>query len=128
MAEEVTVAYVRSLGKLPAILPDDAIAPHLESARRHVSGLLGGAAPASDDDAARVNEAIACFAIAYALPGLNTFFLAHADQVPRYVAETDYVFNDPAQVKVLADLWEKRAANALRDVGRTTGAVGAAVI
>ena len=124
----VTVSEVRILGKLPAFLPDQEILPHLESAQRHVASLLAGNVPTSQDDADRVKEAICCFTIAYALPGLNTFCLANADKVPRLVAETDYVFNSAAEIKTLVNIWEQRGAKALRDVGRQTGAVSATVV
>lgn len=123
-----TVSDVRTLGKLPDFLPDAEILPHLESAQRHVDSLLAGNVPTSQDDVARVKEAIGCFAIAYALPGLNTFCLANADKVPRLVAETDYVFNSAAEVRTLVNIWEQRGAKALRDVGRQTGAVSATVV
>ncbi|MDO5562519.1 MAG: hypothetical protein Q4F74_02800 [Synergistaceae bacterium] len=125
---DITASYVRTLGNLPAFLPDEELLPHMESAKRHVTSLLAGSVPTSPDDVERVKEATGCFAIAFALPGLNTFCLAHADQVPRLVAETDYVFNDAGDVKTLVGLWESRGAKALRDVGRRTGAVSATTV
>jgi hypothetical protein len=69
-----------------------------------------------------------CFAMAYALPVLNTFYLSQADKVPRQVALTDYVFHDASDVLKLAAYWKNRAYEELREVGRTGGTVGVSVI
>ena len=124
----VDAAYVRTLGKLPASVPDGELTPHIEGAARHVRGLLGGPEPTAAEDVERVREAMGCYALAYALPGLNTFYLAQADRVARQVADTDYVFHDANEVAKLVSLWKSRGAEALRAVARTGGAVSVSVI
>lgn len=126
----VEIADMRKLGNLPAGIPDDRLAPHLASAVARVVGYFGGSCkvPTRKLEAERVREAAACFAIAYALPVLNTFYLSQADRVPRTIAETDYVFHEPGEMLKLVAYWEKRGYDILRDVGRTTGRVGVTVI
>lgn len=123
---------VRALGGLPEEVGDERLQPHIESAKRLV-WLVSGCDP-SDlealDDAvlARLREAAGCFAISYALPVLNTFFLANAERVPRDVAEvSDYQFHDAADIVKLARLWEQRGYEALRGLG-PGGVVAATVI
>ncbi len=125
---EVTLASVRELGKIPATFPDADLLPHLTSASLKVERLLAGFTPSEENDIQRAREAVACFAIANALPMLNTFYLANAKRVPRAVAETDYVFYDAHEVVKLVNMWKTRAAEALRDVNRTGGAVSISVI
>ena len=73
---------VRLLGGLPEEIADERLRPHLESAERLVWQVSGytAADPATLDEAvlSRLREAAGCFAISYALPVLNTFFLANA--------------------------------------------------
>lgn len=121
-------AYVRRLGNLPAAVTDELLAPHLEGARGTVAAMLDGRTPEGVDEERLVAEATGCFAIAYALPVLNTFFLSQASRVPRRVAETDYVFHEPGEVLRLAEYWKRRGYEALRGVGRTSGPLGVTVI
>lgn len=72
--------------------------------------------------------AMGCFAMANALPVLNTFYLSQAEKVPRQVALTDYVFHDAGELLKLAAYWKNRGYEALREVGRTGGTVGVSVI
>ena len=125
---EVSVSEIRALGALPSKVKDESLAPHIASAIQRVTAHLKGTMPRCKADIARVKDAAACFAIAYALPVLNTFYLSQAEKVPRQVAETDYVFHDPSEVLKLVAYWEKRGYDALRDVGRTGGSVGVTVI
>lgn len=125
---DVSIAYVRNLGKIPKFFPDGDLMSHLASASLHVEQLLAGFEPTSVEDIARVTEAIACYAMAYALPVMNTFYLSNAKNVPRQVAETDYVFYDAHELTKLIAMWKNRAAEALRDVNRTGGAVSITVI
>lgn len=125
---EIEIAEVRRLGGLPAGVKDEQLEPHIASAVQKVSAYLRGILPTNAADIGRVRLAAASFAIAYALPVLNTFYLSQAEKVPRTVAETDYVFHDPSEVLKLAAYWEKRGYDALRDVGRTGGSVGVVVI
>lgn len=124
----IDVAYVRALGKVPSAIPDSELAPHVAGAMRQVRGLLAGAEPTAEEDMERVREAMGCFAMAYALPCLNTFYLAQADRVGRHVADTDYVFHDATEVARLVGLWRARGAEVLRSVNRSGGAVGVSVI
>lgn len=125
---EVSLSYVRELGKIPKFFPDGDLLPHLTSASLHVEQMLAGFVPTAVEDIARVTEAIACYAMAYALPVMNTFYLSNAKKVPRQVAETDYVFYDAHEVMKLVAMWKNRAAEALRDVNRSGGAVSITVI
>lgn len=125
---EVSLARIRELGKISAAFPDADLLPHLIGASLKVDRLLAGFAPSEENDVRRVEEAVACFAIANALPMLNTFYLANAKRVPRTVAETDYVFYDAHEIVKLVNMWKTRAAEALRDVNRTGGAVSISVI
>lgn len=124
----VETEYVRALGRLPVLFPDTELLQQIESAARHVEKLLAGATPTKKNDVERAREAIACFAIAYALPIVNTFFLSDAKNVARQVAETDYVFNDAHEIIKLVQMWKNRAAEALRDISRNSGAVNMIVI
>ena len=127
---EIDVAYLRTLGNLPGEknLPDELLQPHVTSAISMVRALLRDREPRNEADEARVRVAMGCFAMAYALPVLNTFYLSRAAEVPRKVAETDYVFHDPADMLKLASYWKNRAYEELREVGRTGGTVSVAVI
>ena len=125
---EIEVAEVRRLGGLPDGVKDEQLEPHIASAVQKVNAYLKGILPTNEADVGRVRIAATSFAIAYALPVLNTFFLSNAKNVPREVAKTDYVFHDPSEVLKLAAYWEKRGYDALRDVGRTGGSVGVTVI
>lgn len=125
---EIEIDDVRNLGGLPSGVKDEQIEPHIASAVQKVSAYLKGVLPTDEADISRVRLAAASFAIAYALPVLNTFYLSNAKNVPRHVAETDYVFHDPSEVLKLAAYWERRGYDALRDVGRTGGSVGVTVI
>lgn len=116
------------MGGLSAGVKDEQLEPHIASAVQKVSAYLRGILPTNAADIGRVRLAAASFAIAYALPVLNTFYLSQAEKVPRTVAETDYVFHDPSEVLKLAAYWEKRGYDALRDIGRTGGSVGVVVI
>ncbi len=125
---EIEVAEVRKMGMFPAVVKDEQLEPHVRSAVQKVTAYLKGIMPTDEADLSRVKDAAACFSIAYALPVLNTFYLSNASKVPRTVAETDYVFHDAHEVAKLAAMWEKRGYDTLRDVGRTGGSVGVAVI
>lgn len=125
---ELTVLEVRTLAGFPAGVADEQLAPHIASAIQRVTAHLRGTLPRCKADISRVKDAAACFAIAYALPVLNTFYLSQAKDVPRTVATTDYVFHEPGELLKLVAYWEKRGYDALRDVGRTGGSVGVTVI
>lgn len=125
---EVTLTYVRELGKVPEAFPDSDLEPHLRGAMLKVEQLLAGFEPVSEADIARVREAAACYAMANALPVMNIFYLSNAKNVPRHVAQTDYVFYDAHEIAKLVQMWKTRAAEALRDVNRTTGAISISVI
>lgn len=123
---------VRALGGLPEEVSDERLRPHIESAKRlvwQVSGYDASDLAALDEAVlSRLREAAGCFAISYALPVLNTFFLANAERVPRDVAEvSDYQFHDAADIVKLARLWEQRGYEALRGL-RPGGVVTATVI
>ena len=119
-------AFVRQLGIIPESA-DGIVAAHIESACLKVLSQIG-TLPAAGDDLTRAKDAAGCFAIAYALPTLNTFYLSEAEKVPRRVAQTDYVLHEPGEVVKLVKLWEDRAYNSLRSISRTTGSVGVAVV
>lgn len=125
---QVEIGDIRKLGGIPANVPDARLEPHIASAIQKVTAHLRGNSPVRETDIERVKTAIACFAVAYALPVLNTFYLSRAKHVPREVAETDYVFHDPADLLKLVAYWEKRGYDALRDIERTGGSVGVVVI
>lgn len=117
----IDAAFLRLLGNLPRDIPDEMLEPHLKGAELKVKGYLGGGWPTRVTDIERTKEAIACLALSYALPVLNTFYLAQAEQVPRKVAQTDYVFHDPGEVLKLAAHWKNRAYEVLREIGKTGG-------
>ena len=125
---ELLGSDVRVLAGFPASVTDEQLAPHIEGAVQRVMAHLRGTLPRSKADVARVKVAASCFAIANALPVLNTFYLSRAKDVPRTVATTDYVFHEPNELLKLVAYWERRGYDALRDVGRTGGSVGVAVI
>lgn len=127
---EIDVAYLRRLGNLPgpAQLGDSVLAPHVESAMSEVLAILGARVPQNEAEEGRVRLAMGCFAMANALPVLNTFYLSQAEKVPRQVALTDYVFHDAGELLELAAYWKNRGYEALREVGRTGGTVGVSVI
>lgn len=118
----------RRLGNLPESTKDELLEPHISGAEHKVKGYLGGKWPTKQADVERVQEAIGCLALSFALPVLNTFYLSEADKVPRKVAQTDYVFHDPGEVVKLAVHWRNRAYEALKEIGRTGGAATVAVI
>jgi hypothetical protein len=124
----LTVSYVRRLAGIPQNITDEALEPHIESAVKFVEGFLSGAPPGNPQDAERAAYSAACFAVAYALPVLNTFYLSNAERVPRQIAETDYVFHEPGELLKLVAYWEKRGYEALRGIGRAGGNVGVTVI
>ena len=93
-----------------------------------VQALLGSREPQNEAEEKRVRMAMGCFAMAYALPVLNTFYLSQAEKVPRQVALTDYVFHDAGAILKLAAYWKNRAYEELREVGRTSGMVGVSII
>lgn len=124
----IDVGYLRKLGNLPSSIPDELLAPHIAGAVSMATTLLGGREPQNETEEARVREAMGCFAMAYALPVLNTFYLSQAEKVPRQVALTDYVFHEPGDILKLAAYWKNRAYEILRDVGRSGGTVGVTVI
>ena len=127
---EIDAAYLRALGNLPGPekLPEELLAPHVTSAVSMVRSLLGKREPKDEAEEERVKTAMGCFAMAYALPVLNTFYLSQAEKVPRQVALTDYVFHEPGEMLKLAAYWKNRAYEELREVGRTGGTVGVSVI
>lgn len=118
---------MRALGNIPANVEDALLEPHIEAACLKVIAQIGGM-PTDTADLARAKDAAGCFAIAYALPTLNTFYLSEAEKVPRRVAQSDYVFHEPGEVAKLVKLWEDRAYASMRSISRTTGSVGVAVI
>ncbi len=120
--------FVRSLGNLPESVTDELLAPHIDGAKRKVGALLGGRVPSGATEEDRAAEAVGCFAIAYALPVLNTFYLSQAERLPRTAAQTDYVFHEPGETLKLAQYWTSRAYDALREVGRAGGTVGVTVV
>ncbi|WP_281680161.1 hypothetical protein [Synergistes jonesii] len=122
----IDAAYVRTLGNIPEAAAE-LLAPHIESACLKVTAQIG-ALPEGGPDLDRAKDAAGCFAIAYALPTLNTFYLSEAEKVPRRVAQTDYVFHEPGELAKLVRLWEERAYNSMRAISRTGGSVGVAVI
>ena len=124
----IDVAYLLKLGNLPGSVPEAQLLPHIENAVSMVRMLLGKREPQNEDEEGRVRMAMGCFAMAYALPVLNTFYLSQAEKVPRQVAMTDYVFHEPGEMLKLVEYWRKRAFEALRDVGRSGGTVGVSVI
>lgn len=128
MSVEIEPADVRTLAGFPGSVTDEQLAPHIASALQRVTAHLRGSLPRSKADIARVKDAAACFAVAYALPVLNTFYLSHAKDVPRTTATTDYVFHEPGELLKLTTYWERRGYAALRDVGRDGGSVGVSVI
>ena len=125
---DIDVSYLRTLGNVPGNFPDTQLIPHVKSAVSMVRSLLGKREPKDEAEEERVKTAMGCFAIAYALPVLNTFYLSKAAQVPRDVAMTDYVFHDGADVVKLAAYWKNRGYEELREVGRIGGTVGVSVI
>ena len=124
----VDISYIRMLAGFPPGVSDGMIEPHAASALQRVRARLGDVDLLGPEDTVRAREAAACFAIAFALPVLNTFYLSHAKNVPRAVAETDYVFHEPGELLKLVNYWEKRGYEALRDVGRGGAGVGITVI
>ncbi len=128
MSLDIDVKYLRKLGNLPGSVPENVLLPHVTSAVLVVQTLLGDRVPKNEGEEARVREAMGCFAMSYALPVLNTFYLSQAEQVPRQVAKTDYVFHEPGDMLKLAAYWKNRAYEAVRDVGRSSGTVGVTVI
>jgi hypothetical protein len=125
---EIDVAYLRTLGNIPGKFPDAQLQPHVASAVSMVKSLLAGREPKDEAEAERVRTAMGCFAMAYALPVLNIFYLSQAEKVPRQVALTDYVFHEPSEMLKLAAYWKNRGYEELRGVGRTGGTVGVSVI
>lgn len=122
----IDTSFVRQLGNIPESA-DSIVEAHIESACLKVLSQIGKF-PTNNDDQTRAKDAAGCFAIAYALPTLNTFYLSEAEKVPRRVAQADYVFHEPGDVTKLVKLWEDRAYNSLRSISRTTGNVGVTVI
>lgn len=123
----IDAAFVRALGNIPETIGDGLLAPHIEAACLKVEAQIG-TLPTAGPDLARAKDAAGCFAIAYALPTLNTFYLSEAEKVPRRVAQTDYVFHEPGDVTKLIKHWEDRGYNSLRAISRTSGSVGVIVI
>jgi hypothetical protein len=75
---EIDSAYLRALGNLPGPrnLPESQLLPHVRSAVSMVRSLLGTRVPKDEAEEERVRAAMGCFAMAYALPVLNTFYLS----------------------------------------------------
>jgi hypothetical protein len=125
---DIDAGYLRRLGNLPVDVSDELLLPHIRGGVSTAIAALNGRVPATDLEMERVREAMGCFAMANALPVLNTFYLSQAEKVPRHVATTDYVFHEPGDLLKLAASWRNRGYEVLRGVGRTTGAVGITVI
>jgi hypothetical protein len=128
MSIEIDEGYLRVFGGVPKSFPDERLAPHVRSAILTVQALLREREPQNEAEEERVRMAMGCYAMAYALPVLNTFYLSRAEMVPRQIAQTDYVFHDANDIMKLVSYWKSRAYEELREVGRTGGTVGVAVI
>ncbi len=108
-------------------MDDELLIPHIRGAVSLVQARLRDRV-VQESETGRIQEAMGCFAMAFALPVLNTFYLSQAEHVPRTVATTDYVFCEPGDVLKLVQHWESRGYEILRDVGRSDGTVSATVI
>ena len=124
----IDAVYVRALGNIPENIEDGLLAPHIEAACLRVAAQIG-ALPETGPDLARAKDAAGCFAIAYALPVINTFYLSEAAKLPRRIQETgDYRFHESDELIRLIRHWEARGYNSLRSISRMTGSVGVIVI
>lgn len=124
----IDAAFVRVLGNIPENIEDDLLAPHIEASCLKVAAQIG-VLPETGPDLARAKDTAGCFAIAYALPVINTFYLSEAAKLPRRIQETgDYRFHESDELVRLIKHWEERGYNSLRAISRTTGSVGVIVI
>lgn len=124
----IDAAFVRALGNIPETIGDGLLAPHIEAACLKVAAQIG-TLPTAGPDLARAKDAAGCFAIAYALPVINTFYLSEAAKLPRRIQETgDYRFYESDELIRLIKHWEDRGYNSLRAISRTNGSVGVIVI
>jgi len=105
--------FVRDLASLPAEVVDSKLAPHIKRAQKDVEKETGTLAADFNDFE---NDAAGCFAMYYAVPVLNTFYLEGADKVARQTGEMDdFVFSNPDDVEKIQAYWEKRAKTALKN-------------
>lgn len=119
---------MRALGNIPETIGDGLLTPHIEAACLKVAAQIG-TLPTAGPDLARAKDAAGCFAIAYALPVINTFYLSEAAKLPRRIQETgDYRFYESDELIRLIKHWEDRGYNSLRAISRTSGSVGVIVI
>lgn len=124
----IDAAFVRVLGNIPENIEDDLLAPHIEASCLKVAAQIG-TLPTAGPDLARAKDAAGCFAIAYALPVINTFYLSEAAKLPRRIQEAgDYRFHESDELVRLIKHWEERGYSSLRAISRTTGSVGVIVI
>ncbi|WP_455965667.1 hypothetical protein [Cloacibacillus porcorum] len=124
----IDAAFVRALGNIPETIGDGLLTPHIEAACLKVAAQIG-TLPTAGPDLARAKDAAGCFAIAYALPVINTFYLSEAAKLPRRIQETgDYRFYESDELIRLIKHWEDRGYNSLRAISRTSGSVGVIVI
>ena len=128
MDQLIDAAFVRTLGNLPESIGAELLGPHINAACLKVAAQIG-AAPTDGADLNRAKDAAGCFAIAYALPVINTFYLSEAAKLPRRMQETgDYRFHESDELIRLIKHWEDRGYNSLRAISRTSGSVGVTVI
>ncbi len=119
--------YVMDLGRIPAEMADEQIAPHAESGCREAWTRLGTAAEAASADGAAVEdlgeviEAAACLALASLIPSAGIFYAAGASSAAREVAEMDWRYYTAEESLRLAAAWRARAGELLRRAAMADG-------
>lgn len=113
----ITTDYLRHLGNIPETIDEKLLSPHIDSAVRQIaqeidySGMTTTEKTAAEDSL-DVKEAIACIALALAVPNLNAFYQSDVNDG---TAEPDgnYVYLGQDQLEKVIRRWKDRGRLAL---------------
>lgn len=107
----ITIDEVRELGKLPdnSQLPVSIIQPHLDSAVRELTGLIGDYASAAGDKKERCKEAEGCLCMALLLMSINTLYTEGATTLQQELGGMNVMFHSVEDQVKLSEQWRERA-------------------
>lgn len=111
------IEKVREIGNLPDadLMGDDVLRPHLETAARQLTKMIGTYTSATGDKRARCIEAECCLTMYFAVPVLHSFFTEGITTLQKEIGELDFQFYDPDQVEAVAERWMNRAEMAVAE-------------
>ncbi len=108
---------VRRLGNLPPVaqLEDSIIEAQLPHSARKLKRLIGDYSAFTGDDLVTVNEAEACYCMSLLIPILNTMYLHGMPTAQVEKGDMAFYFRDTSEAEIVAEQWEKRAEETVRE-------------